>query len=54
MSKYELRKLEKVSQVRRWMVMKDGLAYAGFSTKKVAMEAMNAYIEREKKEEEQK
>lgn len=40
--------LKKITNTR-WMVMCDGKAYAGFSTKKVAKEAMEAYIEREKK-----
>ena len=30
-----------------WYVMKDGLAYAGFSTKKVAIQAMIGYAERD-------
>lgn len=29
-----------------WYVMKDGLAFAGFSTKKVAVKAMIDYVER--------
>ena len=31
---------------RTWYVMKDGLAYAGFSTKKTAVTAMEHYVER--------
>ena len=31
---------------KTWYVMKNGEAYAGFSTKKVAVRAMNGYAER--------
>ena len=31
---------------KTWYVVKDGETYAGFSTKKVAVRAMNGYAER--------
>ena len=40
MRTFELRKLENAPKSMRWMVMCNGKAYAGFSTKKVAKEAM--------------
>ena len=49
MRTFELRKLEHAPKSMRWMVMCEGQAYAGFSTKKVAKEAMENYIEQEKK-----
>ena len=49
MRTFELRKLENAPKSMRWMVMCNGKAYAGFSTKKVAKEAMETYIAREMK-----
>ena len=49
MRTFELRKLENAPKSMRWMVMCNGKAYAGFSTKKVAKDAMETYIANEMK-----
>jgi len=49
MRTFELRKLENAPKSMRWMVMCNDKAYAGFSTKKVAKEAMETYIANEMK-----
>ena len=50
MRNFELKKITNT----RWMVMCDGKAYAGFSTKKVAKAAMENYIAQDKKRMEKK
>lgn len=49
MRTFELRKLENAPKSMRWIVMCNDKAYAGFSTKKVAKEAMKTYIANEMK-----
>ena len=57
MTKYDTTKKTKTEELtkegfellyvnRKWYVMKDGLAYAGFGTKKLAVTAMKHYAER--------